>query len=81
MPLVEVQGVTQGVVLVLPRRVPGPATPAPAEPPDESLPPRPRRELRPLPHLHKGPHAARPPTPTGTPGCWLRLRVRACLRP
>jgi len=63
MSIVEVQGVTQGVVLVFPGRVARTAAPAPIEPPYEGLPPGPRRELRPLAHLHEGSGAGRPPSP------------------
>ena len=58
-PLVEVEGIAEGVVLVLGGHALAGA--AAVEPPDEGLPPGPRHQLRPLPQLLQRPQPPRPP--------------------
>lgn len=66
--LVEIQRVTQRVVLVFPR-VTEPTAPVPVEPPNKRLPAWTRHDLRPLAHSHE---PTRPPPVTGAPGYRVR---------
>lgn len=66
--LVEVQGVTEGVVLVIRHALWGAVA---VEPPNEGLPPGTRHDLRPLADLLDRPEATRPPPIAGAGGMGL----------